>query len=271
MVIYNHFLLTFAESWYSQIDPPQSVDVVRCLQLPFPLDGCWTEAFQTISIDLGQSEADLLRAFSKTTRQEIRRAATDQFTHDLYLDASSCIQDFCTFFEQNDLVGNRGAEARRWVISQNMAGSLILSRILNNEGELLVWHAYFRDSLRARLKYSVSLFRPQQSSALRSLIGRANRLAHWQEMRALKEVGILVYDFGGWYTDCTDQKLLGVNRFKAGFGGVITTSYHCTYARTAKGKIYLWANYLRHKIQSLRRSRNAQSSSVQNYSSEPQP
>lgn len=71
---------------------------------------------------------------------------------------------------------------------------------------------------------------------MRNLIGRANRFHHWQDMLRFKQAGIRVYDFGGWYQGTTDTEKLGINRFKAEFGGTVVTNYNCKLLLTAKSR-----------------------------------
>jgi hypothetical protein len=60
------------------------------------------------------------------------------------------------------------------------------------------------------------------------------------------------YDFGGWYSGTSDEKLLRVNAFKEKFGGVKTKRFHSTLAISVKGKLYLKArSLLKNKAEQL--------------------
>jgi hypothetical protein len=71
---------------------------------------------------------------------------------------------------------------------------------------------------RCRLLFSASHFRGQGETALRSLIGRANRLLHWRDLVAFKQQGFNCYDWGGWHAG-TEEVLVRINQFKESFGG----------------------------------------------------
>jgi lipid II:glycine glycyltransferase (peptidoglycan interpeptide bridge formation enzyme) len=90
---------------------------------------------------------------------------------------------------------------------------------------------------RARLFYSASHFRKSEDSELRNLIGRANRLLHWEDIRFFKEMGLSCYDFGGWYGGREDVEKLAINQFKESFGGEKQREYTYIVPVTAIGKI----------------------------------
>ena len=66
------------------------------------------------------------------------------------------------------------------------------------------------------------------------LVGRANKWLHWEDMKNFKEMGIVYYDFGGYSGSAIDQKKIGIDKFKKGFGGNLvetieytSISYYC--------------------------------------------
>ena len=54
-------------------------------------------------------------------------------------------------------------------------------------------------------------------------------------MLRFQRQGVLVYDLGGWYAGTKDKGKLGVNRFKASFGGVIVKEFNAERYVTAIG------------------------------------
>ena len=248
MVIYKQRFVTVAECWYTMPSLSYRADILYCLQLDSPLEGNRTSEFKTIWIDLGKSEDDLLRAMHANTRNRIRRAAQEKFKYEFWhIDASEQLEVFGDFFEKH--ASHRGSlrEMHRWTRAHAKHGTLDLSRVSDAEGRVLVWHAHYRDREYARGKYSVSRSRASNPD-LRSAIGRANRYHTWQDIQRFKGAGMSVYDLGGWYSGNDDAKLLGVNRFKEEFGGRVVTTFHCSRALTAKGRLYLWAADIRARL-----------------------
>ena len=239
MTFYKHRFITAAECWYYAPVESCRADVLHCLQLASPLCDSRISDFKTIWIDLRKPEEQLLREMSPETRRQIRRASEEQFKceswHD---DAPNHLEEFCRFFEEHSVTAKAIAETHRWTRAHAAHRSLDLSRVLSEQGEVLVWHAYYRDGERARQKYSVSISRHTEAP-VGAIIGRANRWLHWQDIRRFKQDGLNVFDLGGWYPGTDDAKLLRVNNFKEGFGGEIVAAFHCTRALTPKGWIYL--------------------------------
>jgi len=119
------------------------------------------------------------------------------------------------------------------------SGSLQFSRIAEEGGPTLVWHSYYRSHNRVTLLSSASLVPAGESSARRNKVGRANRFQHWQDLLRFKNDQIALYDFGGWYEGKSDQKRLGINKFKEEFGGEIVRNYICERALTWRGALFL--------------------------------
>ncbi len=254
MLTYTRFPLTFAECWYTKAKPPKNVDVVHYFQLPSAPRCGYVEEFKTIAIDLRESKDELFRGLNKTTRNEIRRAASDDCVYEfLSLDIARYLKEFLAFYETNTLVKGSSTEATRWASRYAANGTLNLSRVIQSSGRELVWHAYFRDGDRARLKYSVCLSQHAEEGNARAVISRANRFAHWKDICHLKDSGASMYDFGGWYTGTSDEKLLRVNQFKESFGGRLMTSYHSQQAFSTWGKLFLVANGIRRRLRACER------------------
>ncbi len=70
------------------------------------------------------------------------------------------------------------------------------------------------DREEARLLHSASCFR--EESADQSLIGRANKRLHWEDIKYFKQKGLLRYDWGG-ISDFENPN--GIDEFKLKFGG----------------------------------------------------
>jgi hypothetical protein len=255
MIIYKHFFITEAESWYSPEPVDNGIDLLRCYQLAVRPADERTVEFKTIWIDLGQTEEELFAKLRKSTRNDIRRASADGAKYDYWTeDPGTQLELFCEFVDTHSVVNYPRREVWMWTRRHAQNGTLDLSRTMSNDGRTLAWHAYYRDREHARLRYSVSLSRARDASPLRNLVSRAHRYQHWEDIKRFKAGGVLIYDLGGWYSGTDDEKLLRVNQFKEGFGGRIVTSFHCTRPLTAKGRLYLWSTEMLRK--SLRLVRN---------------
>jgi hypothetical protein len=91
-------------------------------------------------------------------------------------------------------------------------------------GQPLVMHAYLQDKTigRVALWKSASHFRTLEGAEgqqQRNLIGRANRLLHFSDMKHLRNDGFEIYDLGGYAPDTDDLALKRINDFKDSFGG----------------------------------------------------
>jgi lipid II:glycine glycyltransferase (peptidoglycan interpeptide bridge formation enzyme) len=67
------------------------------------------------------------------------------------------------------------------------------------------------------------------------MIGRANRLLHWEDIRYFKSQGYLIYDFGGIGVDINDKEKQAINKFKECFNGVRVKEYKSLVPVTFKG------------------------------------
>jgi hypothetical protein len=240
------------ECWYTT-NLDAKVDVARFFHLDHPSPGSWVEEFVTIWIDLTKPDEELLHAMTESTRYEIRRAASDGLSYEnWYADAGEKIEEFCEFFDSFAAAKNLALADRQWLRVRASFGALDLSRVSDEHGNSLVWHAYYRDAEHVSQKYSASLFRNQPDPKYRRLVGRANRYHHWQDMKQFKQEGIRLFDLGGCYPGTDNQELLKVNEFKRSFGGEIVTTYDCAKGVTFKGRLYLWAVGLRQKLASQR-------------------
>jgi lipid II:glycine glycyltransferase (peptidoglycan interpeptide bridge formation enzyme) len=109
-------------------------------------------------------------------------------------------------------------------------------------------HAYITFNNRARLLHSASLFRKANDVSLKNLIGRVNRLLHWEDIKYFKENQYLIYDFGGIDNDSTNQETQYINKFKMGFGGKVVKEYKSLIPVSLKGYLYLFYKKITGKL-----------------------
>jgi len=177
----------------------------------------------------------------RATRYEIRRAAAqDDLTYAYWNgDNGKAFNEFFEYCDEFLALKHQPKLDRLWVSAMAKAELLEVSRIADASGNTLVWHGYHRNSQRATLLYSASLFRDANTAEYRNKVGRANRYLHWEDIKRLKTEGISTYDFGGWYEGSEDKERLRINKFKEQFGGEIVRNYICERGLTLKGALFL--------------------------------
>jgi hypothetical protein len=253
LILYSKQRLTIAEFHFDEQGAAPPVDIVRYQSRPQKIDGTGVDTvcypFSTILIDLKQEPGALLAAMSKTTRNEIRRAAKDDLSFAFSVHPTSgWIADFFEFYaEFAQLKGLPDLNSER-LLGMRESQALVLTRINDASGGTLVWHCYVYVNGWARLIHSASLFRGADKSQ-HAAIARANRRLHWLDMLQFRELGFTSYDFGGWYSGRDDAAKLNINQFKEGFGGRVAAQYNIDHGITLKGTL---AVHLRRAAEALR-------------------
>ena len=246
-ILYRHKGVWIGEAWYRP-QYAQGADVVHFWHQLSPPDQGSSVTFPTLWIDLGRPEEALLSGMNQATRRHIRTAEKAGVSYDHFFPATrAVIDDFVEFY--NAFARDKGVPeaSAGGLYIHNDHNRLDLSRTTDSLGNVLVWHAHYRDEAFTRLRYSASLFRQMSAEAAKT-IGSANRLHHWLDILRFRNAGIGTYDFGGWYDGTDDEARLRINQFKEGFGGIRTINYHYTRPITIKGSLYLKAIGLRERF-----------------------
>ncbi|HEY9640575.1 MAG TPA: hypothetical protein V6C57_08825 [Coleofasciculaceae cyanobacterium] len=234
-------LVSIAEVWCKEETKNKpKADVIYYFLQEKPIEGTQCHEFYTIEIDLTQSEEKLWDDISKNDKYKIRRARDKDGLIYKYFNVidDDILEEFCDFF--NHFAYRKGLKSIKKTRLKTFveSGSLVLSKISSDDGTTLVWHSYYYQESRVHLLQSASA-RHEANTNFNSMIGRGNRYHHWKDILTFKNLGIPIYDFGGWYAGNTDQERLGINQFKEKFGGEIVKSFNCSYGRTFKGRAYL--------------------------------
>jgi len=241
MITYRSRFLARAEVWFNnEPDDTRSVDWILYHQRSHPVPGAQTKYFYTFLIDLTRSREQLLAQLNKDTAHKIRRAR----------DRDKIICECCDPRERevrnrfelmyNAFAAMKGLSPldRPRMESMVAAGVLDLSVAKDPQGNVLVYHANYRDPCRATAMESPSLYRKLSDSAARNLISRANRYLTWSDILRYKDHGLKSFDFGGWYHG-NDPEMLKINDYKRGFGGQVVREYQCEQILTLKGWVVL--------------------------------
>ena len=242
MITYQSRFLTRAEVWYdNEPGDTHGVDWILYQQRSQPVPGAKTNFYYTYVIDLTQSREQLQSNLNKDTAYKIRRARERDKIRCEGCDSrdAAAMDQFAEMYNAFAETKGLGPLNRVRLESMAAAGVLDLTVAKDPQGNALVYHANYCDNRRATNLELPSLFRKQTDNAARSLISRANRCLTWHNFLRYQEMGLEIFDFGGWYPGDADSERLDINRFKEGFGGKVRREYQCEQILTLKGRVVL--------------------------------
>ena len=252
MLLYRSHGLTIAEVWFDEPADSPRTDIVRHHQCLRPIYGSACTTFNTLVLDLSHTEKELWNKIHKDTRYEVRRGREKDGLTCAAWDGNDIVmlKQFCSIYAA--FAEQKGLSPLSWDYLKGLAaaGMLDVSWVTTATAENLVYHAHVLVANRSRLLHSVSLFRASSDSGFRNLVGRANRLLHWNDMMRFRAAGVRTYDFGGWYDGTDDQDRLRINDFKEGFGGKVERNWNAEVLVSWKARVMVPL------VRSLRRMRH---------------
>ncbi len=206
-----------------------------------------TERFHTLTNDLSLSEEELYSGIHKNVRYEIRKNEKEPmeirvFEAQELLRSPERLQELEAMYEA--LYRSKGMNQRlnhEQLLCYAKTGALVLTQVLSQE-QILVIHSYLTDGNQTRLLHSVSEFRDGTCDA--SLVARANKRLHWEDMKLFKERGVSLYDWGG-ISDPDHPN--GIDAFKMKFGGKPLTYYNVLKGITVLGRLGIRVMKLKNK------------------------
>lgn len=240
MIGYRKWLVRLVEYQFDDAGPAVRADVARYLWRSAPVsDGRSVESFSLV-LDLTNGPETLLSKMHSNARYAIRRGEKDRLQYHFWTaNNSDQLGRFYRFYDEFAASkGLPGADRQR-LNAFAKAGLLDLSCAADHHGMELVWHAHYRSHNRVRLIHSASLRTREMQPSIRALIGRANCYQTWKDILRFQQEGISIYDLGGWYAGSEDREKLGINRFKANFGGQIVKQFSAEIPLTAVGSLAL--------------------------------
>ena len=245
-IIYKSRFLTWGEVWFDNEPDHLRVDCMRYMERRTPVPGTRTTDFFTYIVDLQPSPEQLMANLKGDTARKIRRAQEQDKIICEYRDPrdSAFMNQFEGLFNAFAAIKGITPLQRPRLEGMAAAGVLDFAVAKDPNGDVLVYHANYRDKERVSGLYSISLFRKLDDSAARNKISRANCLLTWTDFMHYKELGARSYDFGGWHQQGTDPAMVSVNRFKTNFNGRVLHEYQCEKILTLKGWIFLRAAVL---------------------------
>lgn len=220
----KRFGIPFSRVWFAEkpsiVRSFMPVDYIQCRQPGLPLFGFVNRRICLRIVDLEQPEETILEDMKPRTRSQIRRARRDG----VEIQICDNKDEFLSFY-------NGFADSKRGsvpVLDDKIEwGTETTALKAVHNGIPLVMNHYIidRSASRARMLRSASHFRKSDTSLSRNMMGRANRMLHFEAMLRFKNMGIRIYDFGEYERDTRDENLAQVNRFKDSFGGTLEYSY----------------------------------------------
>lgn len=207
----------------------------------------WQEYHTCMNV-ITKPEDELLAAVNKAVRYQFRRSEKDQIEIRFYTRADieqspELMDTFAEIYER--MYQSKGSDTKLNVsaVQKYLEADGILFSAVWHEGEMLVFHSYICDATDARLLHSASCFR--EESADQSMIGRANKRLHWEDILYFKKKGLLRYDWGG-ISDFDNPN--GIDEFKLKFGGQKITYYNVFAGNTLLGKLAVTAMKLLKRV-----------------------
>lgn len=188
--------------------------------------------FETLITDLTESEEEIKQHFSKSCKYKVNRATREDVSCQI-LDSDRIsdeeIVDFCeffsTFWESKGSSLSDKDKLKCELLEYREKKALTIGYAVVN-GEKAIYHTHIGDGQTVRLLHSASLYRLQKDEEgnTKNLIGMANRLLHFEEMKHFKEAGKTRYDWGGaGHT----EDVIHITEFKESFGG--TPAEYCNF------------------------------------------
>jgi hypothetical protein len=231
--------VVYGELWFDEAPPPGAgVDILvhRYRQVPIP--NARSSPLHSLRTDLAPPPEAIAARFEESCRRQIRRAEReDGLRHEVFAAPAGKLDEFAGFYDLFARQKGLWLADRHWLARAVEARQLALSCV-SRGAEPLVWHAHLTAGRTAQLTHSVSLLRGTDGDH-RSLVARANRWLHWQDMLAFKAAGALHYDWGGMFADESTPEQAGINRFKRTFGGTPVLAYECSLPVTLRGRVWL--------------------------------
>ena len=229
----------YGELWLDEPRPADpGVDVLVYRYCSAPIADAHNSPLHSLRTDLTPPDRDIFARFDETCRRQIRRAdRVDALEYVPSAEPAADLEEFAGFYDVFARQKGLWPADRHWLTRAAEAGQLALSRVVRN-GETLVWHAHLLAGSSAQLAHSASWYREADGDH-RSLVARANRWLHWQDMLAFKAAELRYYDWGGMFPDESTAERAGINRFKRTFGGTAVLTYEGSVPVTLRGRVWL--------------------------------
>ena len=234
--------INFYTVWFAT-EPFRKSGIVAYYEYAGEKPGVAYSEFETLITDLTETVEEIKQHFSKSCKYKVNRATREDVQCTI-LDSSDITDDelenfgtfFSSFWESKGTSLSDKEKLLRELRAYREAGALTLSFAMVN-GEKAVYHTHIADDTTARLLHSASLYRLQKDAEgnTKNLIGMANRLLHFEEMKHFKEIGKTRYDWGGaGHT----EDVIHITEFKESFGGTPAVYYSFEQVNGLMAKLF---------------------------------
>ena len=234
--------INFYTVWFTT-QPFNKPGIVACYEYAGEEPEVPHTKFETLIIDLTESEEEIKQRFSKSCQYKVNRAAKEDVQW-VILDSDRITDDelkdfgdfFSSFWESKGTFLADGERLLEELRAYRKAGALTLAYATVN-GEKAIYHTHISDDATARLLHSASLYRLQKDEEgnTKNLIGMANRLLHYEEMKHFKKQGKMRYDWGG---AGRTEDVIHITEFKESFGGTPATYYNFEQVNGPAAKLF---------------------------------
>jgi hypothetical protein len=199
-----------------------------------------SQRVRTMCIDLAGDQETLWRKLKKGCRYDIKRAETDGVCCDITRAPSEAeLRGFIA--DADDLYKRK--RMRVFPLDFYMRGAargeLVFSRA-HHDGRTLSAHIHLIRGDVALLVSSIALLHGR-GPADRQRAGRANRLNHWRDMLAVKDIGCATLDLGAYAEAGGEDRPenQSLKAFKLEFGAHEKDAWYLSLALTRKGRLSL--------------------------------
>lgn len=246
MIISERCSVRIVDLYFDEPKPQSKrADIFRYNQVPAPIEGALCTPFPTIVLDLTRSPKELLAGMKRDCREKIRHAEREERHGALRYECSTNngpeqLERFANHFDRCAAAKTmpNSSRSRLKLLAENEV--LDISYVCHASGEILASSCSILTPKRIRGLYAAAPFRLAAESQQRSLIGRANRYLYWRDFLRFKEMGVDLFDFGGYYLGNSDPEKIRINTFKKSFGGTVRTEFNCQESMTLKGRLARW-------------------------------
>lgn len=238
MITYKNKYLSFGMLFYDEIgEKNKTVDIVK--EIEFSKPSFYSTKFTTIQIDLLQDCDVIFIGFEKNTRYEINRALKKDEIIINELDPNLEKEIFYNMYTDFSKIKNLKDINHDEIDLLINAGCFRIRLAYDKDKNPLVCHTYIIANKKARLAHSISFFRNELNNEDKKLIGRANRLLHWEDIKLFKDEGFYIYDLGGISTDENNIETQSINKFKKSFGGFTVVNHNSLIPTSIKGFVFI--------------------------------
>ncbi len=209
--------------------------IVEIINICDDLDLKWFKKniHHTWITNLNENLEQTFQSFSKTTRNEIRRAEKEWVEY-IAIDNPSELELKKYYIFYNEFLKSKNLPIITYDNIKKFRWNLILT-VAKKDWEILCYHAYINDKelKKIRLLHSCSHFRLLSQDSIisegggkRNLIGYANKWLHYFDMWYFKNIWYNEYDWWWIYNWEGDISKLKISKFKQSFSPVEIDLYN---------------------------------------------